>query len=108
MGAKRDDIWEDYEIRRMIEASPIFADRIPLSTDLCARCGDVGHTRADHAALGPKKPHQKSCLYSKQLSGEINWKVWPETNGPYTLFPTSENAFCEVALCSCIDFEEPK
>ena len=75
--------------------------------DLCARCGDKGHTRADHAKRGPKPPHYASSLSGKQLASSIRWKLYPIRNGPYTLYPTTEKAYCDVALCSCVDFMEP-
>ena len=64
-----------------------------------------GHPKSDHEKYGPKKPHEKSSLYSKQLASSIRWAIWPDTNGPYTLFPTPNiEAFCTQPLCTCLKF----
>jgi hypothetical protein len=72
------------------------------------RCTVCGHLESDHAPYGPKKPHERSSLYSKQLASSIRWTVYPEENGPYTLFPTTVEAYCQVALCTaCLGFNKP-
>jgi hypothetical protein len=80
----------------------------PNLNDPCARCGDKGHLRKDHAKPGPKALHSASSLSGKQLSVDIRWKKYPILNGPYTLYPTTENAYCSEALCDCADFMEPR
>lgn len=72
-------------------------------SDLCDRCQ---HERSDHATPGPKKPHSASALSSKQLAASIEWKPYPILNGPYTLYPTTNKAYCEQTLCSCIEFQK--
>jgi hypothetical protein len=90
----------DQDLLNAIEFDTYLEER--KSVGVC----ECGHSQKDHAKSGPKPPHPKSALYSKQLSATIKWKVFPEMNGPYTLFPTTENAYCEVCLCTCIDFKE--
>lgn len=76
-----------------------------MSENLCKYCG---HLESDHAPYGPKKPHERSSLSSKQLASTIKWKLFPIENGPYTLFPTTIEAYCNVILCcACLGFNKP-
>ena len=63
------------------------------------------HDHNEHAERGPKKPHSASSLSSKQLAASIRWAMYPIRNGPYTMYPTTEKAFCEHTLCTCINCE---
>ena len=68
-----------------------------------SRCSCT-HDHKEHAERGPKKPHSASFLYAKQLASTIIWRLYPVRNGPYTLYPTTEKAFCEASpLCTCTD-----
>ena len=88
----------DEQMIAAVEFDAFLEERSPLG----CKCG---HSQKDHACKGPKKPHSASALSSKQLAASIEWKNYPERNGPYVLYPTTQNAYCEVALCTCIDFE---
>lgn len=80
------------------------SDKSESPTDVCIFCR---HLRKDHAKFGFKKPHMASSLSSKQLSSDIRWKEFPILNGPYTLYPTTDEAYCEVPMCTaCLGFDK--